>query len=106
MSVSSNQTIAFLNNDDDNNNNIADFMEVGPILGENDLIPISLGFSGCPPNTECGEQLFIQFSNRLYENNDKTNKFRCRDYSSIPANLYFEMFRPTNACGQPIYASL
>ena len=38
-----------LNCDDDNDNGIPDYQEPGPVAGENDLVPVSLFLSGCPP---------------------------------------------------------
>jgi len=38
-----------VNDDDDNENGTPDVQEPGPVLGENDLIPVSVDTSGCDP---------------------------------------------------------
>lgn len=39
-----------VNDDDDNGNGIPDYLDAGPVAGEDDLVPLDLTLSGCPPD--------------------------------------------------------
>ena len=100
-------TLLPVNDDDDNGNGTPDYLEPGPVVGENDLVQVAVTFEDCM-NTMCtGEsaKFFWQAGSaenpspfRFYKNFDKTGPVSPspKDWESgfPPAMLYVEGVSP------------
>ena len=98
-----------LNCDDDNNNGVRDYLEPGPVLGEDDLIPMIISRSGgCPgmgyPIADTVWRLAEGSGNRTYRVYRNPNKTELVDSGAgyqpwpPPSTVWLEGIAPTQDC--------
>ena len=100
-------TYVSLNNDDDDGNGIADFLQEGPVLGENDLKPINISFGNCvTEDCEDGAEIW-GFSSatgivRVYFDADKSSIMEGGYPLPAPSPVFMEGWKLSSVCGAPI----
>ncbi len=96
-----------VNNDDDNGNGVADYLDLGPVAGENDLVrvPISIGWGPVLPICSCPDtsEYHVDVGGSafgLFLNPDQTGD--ALSFGPGAAAVYASGRSPSSACGAPL----
>jgi hypothetical protein len=103
-------TRLLVNDDDDNGNGVADYLDPGPVAGENDLVlvPISIGWGPLFPGCVCEDTSHYHVDAggsgafALFLHPDQTGDASSFGPGAAPAAVYASGQRPSSACGAPL----
>ncbi len=102
-------TRLLVNDDDDNGNGVADYLDPGPVAGENDLVlvPISIGWAPVFPGCACVDSSHYHVDAggsgafALFLHPDQTGDVSFGP-GAAPGAVYANGQRPSSACGAPL----